>query len=182
MAKREKKKLDIKRISRLKISLILSYAVIVIATVTLVSALAVAKTDTVLTNQVSTMVSSLNVQMKLNMDSYLSRMETIATLAFAEERAYTYDATSPDNDEYEALSTEKIISDKLYSLCIMENFVDYGIVYRNNHTVGKLSNGTITMLGDRLFQDLSSIVSRQRTKDGWATGFHDNFKRIYYVK
>ncbi|MBR1555879.1 MAG: GGDEF domain-containing protein, partial [Oscillospiraceae bacterium] len=93
-----------------------------------------------------------------------------------------YDATAPDNDEYEALNTEKIISDKLYSLCIMENFVDYGIVYRNNHTVGKISNGTVTMLGDKLFEELSGIVSRQRTKDGWAAGFQDNFKRIYYVK
>ena len=182
MTKREKKKPDMKNVSRLKISLITGYAVIVIMAVVSVSMLAVKKTDTVLKNQVSAMVSSLNVQMKLNMNSYLSRMETIGTLAFAEEEAYTYDATSPDNDEYEALNTEKIISDKLYSLCIMENFVDYGIVYRNNHTVGKISNGTATMLGDKLFEELSTIVSRQRTKDGWSAGFQDNFKRIYYVK
>ncbi|MBE6876516.1 MAG: GGDEF domain-containing protein [Ruminococcus sp.] len=182
MTKREKKKPDMKNVSRLKFSLIIGYAVIVIAAVSLVSALAVKKTDTVLKNQVSTMVSSLNVQMKLNMNSYLFRMETIGTLAFAEEEACTYDATSPDNDEYEALNTEKIISDKLYSLCIMENFVDYGIVYRNNHYVGKISNGTANMLGDKLFEELSTIVSRQRTKDGWAAGFQDNFKRIYYVK
>ena len=26
------------------------------------------------------------------------------------------------------------------------------------------------------------MVSRQRTKDGWSTGYQENFKRIYYVK
>lgn len=128
------------------------------------------------------MASSLNVQMRLNMDSYLSRMETIATLAFASEEAYTYDATDENNDEYEALNTEKIISDKLYSLCIMENFVDYGIVYRNNHTVGKISNGTVNLFGENLFSDLNSIITRKRTNDGWSAGYNDDFKRIYYVK
>ncbi len=182
MTKKEKKKPDIQNVSRLKISLMIGYAVIVIVTVIFISALVVKKTDAVLKNKVSSMVSSLNVQMKLNMNSYLSRMETIGTLAFALEEAYTYDATNPDNDEYEALNTEKIISDKLYSLCIMENFVDYGIVYRNNHAIGKISNGTATMLGDSIFEELSKIVSRQRTKDGWSAGFQGNFKRIYYVK
>ncbi|MBR7084936.1 MAG: GGDEF domain-containing protein, partial [Oscillospiraceae bacterium] len=81
MTKKEKKKSDIQNVSRLKISLMIGYAVIVIVTVIFISALVVKKTDTVLKNKVSSMVSSLNVQMKLNMNSYLSRMETIGTLA-----------------------------------------------------------------------------------------------------
>ena len=106
-----------KNISRLKILMIIGYAVIIALAVAVVSILAVHKTDKVLTNKVSSMASSLTVQMKLNINSYISRMETIATLAFASEEAYTYDATATDNDEYESLNTEKIISDKLYSLC-----------------------------------------------------------------
>ncbi|MDE5772808.1 MAG: sensor domain-containing diguanylate cyclase [Ruminococcus sp.] len=162
--------------------MIIGYTLIVIAAVFFVSFIAVRKTDSVLKNKVNSMASSLNVQMRLNMDSYLSRMETIATLAFASEEAYTYDATDENNDEYEALNTEKIISDKLYSLCIMENFVDYGIVYRNNHTVGKISNGTVNLFGENLFSDLNSIITRKRTNDGWSAGYNDDFKRIYYVK
>lgn len=162
--------------------MIIGYTLIVIAAVFFVSFIAVRKTDSVLKNKVNSMASSLNVQMRLNMDSYLSRMETIATLAFASEEAYTYDATDENNDEYEALNTEKIISDKLYSLCIMENFVDYGIVYRNNHTVGKISNGTVNLFGKNLFSDLNSIITRKRTNDGWSAGYNDDFKRIYYVK
>lgn len=173
---------SLKNINTLKYSLIVGYAAIVLAAILGVSVLALQASDSALKSNASSLVSSLNVQMKLNMDSYLERMETIGTLAFAAEETYTYDATDPDNDEYEAINTEKAISDKLYSLCIMDNFVDYGIVYRNNHIVGKISNGTKDLFGDSIYDDLSSIVTRQRTRDGWAAGFHDNFKRIYYVK
>ena len=162
--------------------MIIGYALIIVLSITIVSLLAVKKTDHVLKNKVSDMATSLNVQMKLNLNSYLSRMETIATLAFGEQLAYTYDATDPNNDEYEAIATEKLISDKLYSLCIMENFVDYGIVYRDNRTVGKLSNGTKNLFGDRIFQDLSDMAVRQNSSDGWATGYNNDFTRIYYVK
>ena len=182
MSKKDVRRPDLKNIRKLQVLMILGYALIVIGAVLLVSLLAMRKTDEVLKNKVINLTSSLNVQMKLNMDSYLSRMETIAMLAFGEEQAYTYDATDPDNDEYEAINTEKVITEKLFSLCIMENFVDYGIVYRNNRTVGKISNGTMTLFGDRMFTELSSMISRPRTNDGWAAGYNNDYKRIYYVK
>lgn len=180
--KKNKKQIGLKTINMLKYSLIIGYAVIVILAVITVAALAFRTADRALKEQVTSLVSSLNVQMKLNLESYLSRMETIATLAFASEETYQYDATVPHNDEYEAVVMEKTISDKLFGLCIMENFVDYAIIYRNNHAVGKLSNGTVNQFGDTIFQDLESIITRQRTNDGWAAGFDGNFKRIYYVK
>lgn len=182
MAKHKSEKPSLKKIRRIKYIMIFGYAVIVVAAIVFISILAVRKTDQVLKNKVSTLASSLNVQMKLNMDSYLARMETIGTLAFAASETYTYDATDTGNDSYEAINTEKIISDKLYSLCIMENFVDYGIVYRNNHTVGKISNGTASLFGESMFDEFEGMISRNRTKDGWAAGYQDNFKRIYYVK
>ena len=182
MSKRDRKVPSLKKIRNIQILMIVGYAVIVIAALVIVSSLTIAKTDEVLKDQAVNLTSSLNVQMKLNMDSYLSRMETIATLAFGEESSYTYDATDPSNDEFEAINTEKVITDKLYSLCIMENFVDYGIVYRNNRTVGKISNGTSTLFGDKLFTELSSMITRPRTNDGWSTGYQNDFKRIYYVK
>ena len=170
------------RVGQLKVLMIIGYALIIIVAIITVSILAVKKTDNVLKDKVSSMVSSLNTQMKLNMDGYISRMETIGTLAFASEEAYTYDATDDSIDEYDALATEKIISDKLYSLCIMENFVDYGIIYSNNRIVGMISNGTKDLFGENLYTDLSGMITRPRTNDGWSTGYKANFKRIYYVK
>ena len=171
-----------KTVDRLKYYLIIGYALIVIGAVIIVSVLERDATTRSLKNNVSTLASSLSEQMSMNLSGYLSRMETIATLAFAEEDTYKYDATDPLNDEYEAVQTEKAISDNLFGLCIMDNFVDYGIVYRNNHTVGKISNGTVAQFQDTIFTDLESIIDRQHNNDGWSSGFDDNYKRIYYVK
>lgn len=182
MTNRNRHRQSMKRISIVQVFMIVGYAIIVVASLTIVTRLALKKTDEVLQNKVLSLTSSLNVQMKLNMDSYLSRMETMATLAFGEKSSYTYDASDPNNDEYEAINTEKVITEKLFSLCIMENFVDYGIVYRNNRTVGKISNATNALFGDRIFTELSSMISRERTNDGWFTGYGGDFKRIYYVK
>ena len=177
-----KRQSDVKNVNMLKYFLIIGYAAIVILAVAAVATVSLRMSDSAIKNKVSSLVSSLNVQMGLNMDSYLDRMETIATLAFASEETYKYDATDPDNDEYEAVITEKVISDKLFDLCVMDNFVDYGIVYRNNHVVGKMSNATVKQFGDTIFTDMEAFISRQRTNDGWAAGYKDDFKRIYYVK
>lgn len=171
-----------RRIKKLKLSMIFGYTIIIILITLFISAMTIRKTDTVLKSKVSEMTSELNVQMKMNINSYLSKMETTGTLIFASEEVYTYDATDENIDKYEMLNTEKIISDTLFNLCIMENFVDFGIVYSNNHIVGKISNGTTELFGDNLYKDLSSAINRQRTHDGWATGYNNNFKRIYYVK
>ena len=64
----------------------------------------------------------------------------------------------------------------------MDNFLDYGIVYRDNSTVGKISNGTISLFGDKLFDELDAMAASPRTKDGWAAGYKNNYKRIYYAK
>lgn len=169
------------RIKRFKLNIIIGFVLIIISVTFIISLLTINKTDDVLKEKVSSMTAELNVQMKINIDSYLSKMETTGTLVFASEEVYKYNAVTAE-DEYEALSTEKIISDKLFDLCIMENFVDFGIVYSNNHIVGKVSNGTTELFGERLYEDLSSMINRPRTCDGWFTGYKDNFKRIYYVK
>ncbi len=169
-------------IKRARIIILAVYAAIVLFTLLFFSRFAVEKSDDIMKNKVISLTSSLSVQMKLNMESYMSRMENIAILAFGEKLAYTYDATDPKNDEYESINTEKIITEKLYSLCIMENFVDYGIVYANNRTVGKISNGTSSLFGDTLYAELAGMIEGKKGDETWFTGYEGNFKRIYYVK
>ena len=178
----KKAKENMEDVKRLKFSMILYYAVIIIGITVFISVSTINKTDDVLKAKVSELTAALNVQMQMNLNSYLSRVETMATLVFAEKQSYTYDATDENNDEYEALNIETEISNQLYNLCLMENFVDFSIVYRNNHVVGKLSNNTKTLFGDRLYEDLAAIVNRERTQDGWLVGYSGNYNRIYYVK
>lgn len=172
----------LEKIKKMSLLMIIGFAVIVISAIIAITAFTVNKYDELTKAKVSSMTSTLNVQLKLNLEGYLSRMETIGTLAYSVDNAYSYDATDPSNDEYEAINTEKQIAADLGKLCLMENFVDYGIVYANNSTVGKISNGTIKLFGDKLYTDLSAMVTRDRTHDGWNTGYNGDYERIYYVK
>lgn len=158
------------------------YIAIMIGLTAFLTFLSINKTDTILKTQASSMTSALNIQMKMNLNRFIENMETTATLIFASENAYKYDASDENNDEYESLAVEDEISDVLYNLCIMENYVDFGIVYSNNHTVGKVSNGTKDLFSENLYRDLSSFINRQRTCDGWSTGYNNDYTRIYYVK
>ncbi len=170
------------RIKKTKLTMILGYAFIIIAAVMTVSILTLNQTSAIMEEKVNNMTAALNVQLKLNIDSYLSKLETTGTLIFATPEVYEYDAVNPPADEYEALHTEDIITDKLMELCIMENYVDFGIVYSNNHCTGKISNGTVNLFASDLYTELESVITRQRTTDGWATGCLGDYKRIYYVK
>jgi len=109
-------------------------------------------------------------------------MESIATLAFSIEDVYTYDATNSTLSEYDQLNLEKGISEDLFKLCLMENFVDYGVVYRDNSKLGKVSNGTLELFGNDMFIDLQAMISRDRTHDGWFAGYKNNYERVYYIK
>ena len=177
----EKRARAILKLQRMRISVIICYAVLVVLGIFGIAIFSVTNHERVIKSQASAMTASLNVQLNLNLNSYLARMERVGTLAFSVDDAYTYDATKP-GDEYEAINTEKAISDDLYELCMLENFVDYGIVYANGHTVGKVSNGTTALFGEALYDTLAASISRERTNDGWSTGYKDDHERIYYVK
>jgi diguanylate cyclase (GGDEF)-like protein len=135
-----------------------------------------------LTNKVSSLTSALTVQMKFNIENYLSTMFLTSTLIFSRSDLYTYSAVDTTLSEYDALNTESEISDFLYDLSIMENYSDFGIVYQNNHCIGKMSNGTKELYGDNIYEILSGYIVNERTLDGWATGYNDNYNRIYYIK
>lgn len=169
-------------VKKLKNMMIFMYILIIFAMTTEILFMTIKKTDEALKSKVTSMVSALNVQMQMNLDSYLQKIETIGALIFATPETYEYDATDESNDEYEAIKTEDFIEDKLYDICIMENFVDFSLVYRNNNHVGKMSNGSLNLFGDNLYADLEAMINRQKTADGWATGYQGNYKRIYYVK
>lgn len=182
MTRNEKRAYGLMKIRNMRLSMIIGYAIIIVAAIIGVTLFAVDTSERVLKNKVSSMTSSLNAQLNINLNNYLSRLENAATLAFSIDEAYTYDTVEKSNDEYEAINTEKTISDQLSRICLMENFVDYGIVYRNNDVIGNISKGTKGLFGDTMFADFENMISRKRTLDGWYTGYQNDYERIYYVK
>ncbi|MDE6834330.1 MAG: GGDEF domain-containing protein [Ruminococcus sp.] len=182
MNRKEKRAYGIMKIHNMRISMIIGYAVIILTTIIGVTLFAVNTSEKVLKNKVSTMTTSLNTQLNINLNNYLSRLENNATLAFSIDEAYTYDTTDKQKNEYEAINTEKYISDQLAGICLMENFLDYGIVYRNNETIGNISKGTKSLFTDNMFEEFEKMITNNRTRDGWYTGYRDDYDRIYYVK
>lgn len=182
MTRNEKRIHSLMKIRNMRFSMIIGYAVIIITAIIGVTLFAVRTSEDVLKNKVSSMTTSLNNQLDINLNNYLSRLENAGTLAFSIDEAYTYDATVDDMDEYESINTEKYISDQLSKICLMENFLDYGIVYRNNSTVGNISKGTKSLFTDNMFEEFEKMITNNRTRDGWYTGYQDDYERIYYVK
>ncbi len=182
MTSKERRTQGLMKLKKMRVWMIIGYALIVVTALGVVSVYSAFKYQAALKSQASSLTSSLNVQLQLNLESYLSRIESVATMAFGVENAYTYDETTTKLEEYDKINLEKAISDELFSLCLMENFVDYGIVYRDNTKLGKVSNGTLQLFGNDLFTDLQAMIIRESTRDGWYTGYKNDYDRIYYVK
>lgn len=182
MTSKEKRIQGLQKLRKMRVWMIIAYTVIVIAALGVVSVFTAQRNEVVMKSKVSSMTSTLNVQLKMNLESYLARMESVATLAFSIDDAYEYDATTSKLNEYDKLALEKNLSDELFKLCLMENFVDYGIIYRDNSKLGKVSNGTLELFGNDMFIDLKAMISRERTHDGWFAGYKNNYERVYYVK
>lgn len=170
------------KINYYKRLMLILYTLLIVAGIGILSSVTFSVTDSVLKTKILQLSAQLNRQMEINLDSYLDRVEKIATLAFAESVNYTYDDTAADSGDYEAVKARDTITENLYNICMMENFVDFGIVYSNNGFVGKISNGSLNAFGNDMYEDLSSMITRPATSDGWATGFDGNYRRIYYVK
>ena len=84
-----RKKMDNgENIKRFKFAMIIYYAIIIIGITVFISVSTIKKTDDVLKKQVSELTFDLNVQMKMNIDSYLSRIENLTALVFAEKDIY----------------------------------------------------------------------------------------------
>ena len=182
MTSRERRARSLMNLRKMRGWMIIAYAMIIIISLFIVSFFTARKNEQTMKEKVMQMTSSLNVQLSLNLENYLSRMESIATLAFSLDNAYTYDATNSTLNEYDKLNLEKTLSSELSKLCLMENFVDYGIIYRDNTTLGKISNGTTELFGNDLFIAMRARISRERTHDGWFAGYKDDYQRVYYVK
>lgn len=170
------------KIRKYEISVIAVFICTILAVMFSLSTLSLNKGSKTLTDKVASLTSEITTQMRLNFEHYTEEMSASATLVFINEDVYKYDATNPKMDEYEALATESRISDTLYENCLSENYVDFGIVYSNNHIVGKISNGTNALFGENLYKDMAAHTTDNRTRDGWFSGYNDDYKRIYYVK
>lgn len=162
--------------------LTVGYIIILILCIMIISLMVLEKTNNILTNKVQAFLSALNIQIELNINSYLEKLEANGTLIFSDEDIYLYSPLNDDISDYDKVLLENEISNKLFEFSITENFCDYGIVYSNNHTIGRISNATIDITNGETYSMLKNIISSENSNDGWCTNLNGNFKRLYYVK
>lgn len=162
--------------------LTIGYISILIVCIMVISFVIIQKTNDTLIDKVQSFLTALNVQMQINIDNYLEKLEVNGTLIFSDEDIYTYTPLDDTISDYDKVTLENDISSKLFEFSITENFCDYGIVYSNNHTVGKISNATTDLTEGNMYEYLEQTISREGTNDGWCSNLNGDFKRLYYVK
>lgn len=171
------------RYRKAQVRMVICFCILIVGISVFLSLTLLSRFNTILQGKVATLVSADTRQLELNINSYLEKIETTATLLFSDEIYFTYDATDPSVEKYDQLRSEEIIGSRITDLGIMENFSDFVIVYSNEHTVGWLSKTTQSLFPDgKRYDALASQIVRSRTEDGWFFGINGNTDRLYYVK
>lgn len=167
----------------IKVKLILSYILIAITVIVLTAVLTYRNTSSVMTNKVGVLMTAINDQMRLNINNFQDDIEDVCALAFADPDTREYSSSSTKLGDYEKIQLESAISSSLLNTSLLHNFGDYGIVYTNDMSVGRISSTTKSMLNSGgFYKTLESNITNEATSDGWFTGVNGNYLRLFYVK
>lgn len=183
MKKRKKERTTEEKFKWLQMEILGVYSVLIIIVTAFLTIMILGQSSQTIREKVSSLVAANSHQLELNIDSYLNKVETTATLLFSDEAYYLFDETDARLEEYEKVKNEELITNRIVDLGLMENFSDFGIVYADDYTVGWISNVTKGMFSDGgIYEEFADCISNERTNDGWIFGMHDNVDRLYYVK
>ncbi|MBR1382990.1 MAG: diguanylate cyclase [Ruminococcus sp.] len=128
--------------------------------------------------------TALNTQMSKSIDLFLDSMNSTGKILFSNEEYIAYDGQS--GTAAEQADIESRIKSFLLSVSVVDNFADYGLVYENGKTLGRISDGCRDLFNDKIYERLSESLGNEKT--GWFTGFYDedkdsyDFKKLFYVR
>ena len=168
---------------RIQLRVLYSFCMIIIIVSMFLTSIILEQSSKTMQKKVASLVAANSRQLQLNINSYLREVESTASLLFADESYYAYDATDETLDEYDKVVTEEKIVDRIVDIGLMENFSDFSIVYANDHTVGWLSKTTAGVFPDGgIYDTFEHYITNDKTESGWAFGVGGNTDRLYYVK
>ena len=184
MAKREKKnERSSDRFRLFQIEFLAVFVVVILVVTAILDFMILGLSARVMRRTVSDLIAANSRQLELNINSYLERTETIATLLFSDEAYYLYDATDSSLSDYEKIKCEETIRDRIVDIGLMENYSDFGIIYSDDHKVGWISHGTQDLFPEGgFYAAFSSYITNPKKEDGWCFGVGGNTDRMYYVK
>lgn len=171
------------RFQRFQLNMIVCYIALLAAVVGIISFLTLNRSKQNMQDEGMKMMIANSQQLEININNYFEKVERNATLLYANDDYYLYDATDESIDDYDRIQYENAITDRIVDLGLMENYADFGIIYANNRTVGWISNATKAMYkDDGLYAGFSYYIPANRTKDAWVFGADGNQDRMYYLK
>ena len=124
--------------------------------------------------------TDINLQMKKNIDNFLDGMNSTGRLLFSQKEYVNYDGTADDKE------LETKMNKFLMAASVIDNYADFGIVYDDEDTLGRISDGSRDLFNDEIYKRLSERLGGDMT--GWYTGFYDedkdkyDFGKLFYVK
>lgn len=132
------------------------------------------------TERSSALISSSNLQTKSNITSYMNKLEDISKSLFSNSDYVKYDASAAVKDGYQDIIMQGKLTDFFTSQSLLDNYSDFGIIYKNNYTVGIVSEGTLNYLGENPYDKVDSQLDAEVKK--WYVGNDDKSNKCFYFR
>ena len=151
-----------KEFRKIHIRMLVFFVTLVIVVSGLLVMLLVGRSNYALRKNASNLIAGNNRQMELNINSYLKNVEKASSLLFSDDTFWKYDPTDETADQYEQLQISNRMSNYITDLGLMDNYTDFGVVYKNDDVIGWLSKTTRAMYIDGgIYDDYNSILEKQ---------------------
>ena len=171
------------RFRKIQLKTTILFTVLITAVSVYIVVLMSGRSDYALRKNASSLIAASNRQMELNINSCLNRVEKTPSLLFSDEEYYDYDPDDTSADPYAQLKTEEDFGERIDDLGILDNYSDFGVVYRGDHIVGWLSKLTRGMYTDGgMYEDFDGILKDSGKSYAWVFGLNGNTDRIFYFK
>lgn len=170
----------IDKMRSLRSRMIVIYTVLAVILYFSTSAFLIYRYNKSLKSQARDFSKLMSLQLQKSIASYLHEVEHMGMAVFEDKDSISYYPSEGGKNSYDDIQKRQDITDKLISLSLMENYCDFGIIYRGRATAGKISDGTLDAFGSGIFEELYSIV--QKDGEAWITDYINKSNRIYYTK
>lgn len=125
--------------------------------------------------------SDMSLQLHKGVSNFLEDIEKSGVAIFSDEDYISYYPTDNKEKSYEEIQQEQLITEKLLTIGLTENFCDLGIMYRNGDHTGKISDGTLDIFGENMFEKLYDMAE-EKNGSAWLGDYDSNSSRMYFIK
>ncbi len=175
------KKFENRLLKKLRNRMIVTYTIIAVIAIIAISVFLIQEYSLSQKQQAETFASSMSVQIKKNINSYLHFIKNSSMIIFENEDFINYSPENAQSKTKQELDIEEQISDKMNGIAITQNLSDFGIIYKNGDISGKISNGTKELFGEKIFTELYSLINTNENGT-WLTSYENNYNRVYYIQ